>query len=103
VQSVWTILDRNKIAKAEFAPYWQQKQITSNDPKVLVSYYSWKNDRRRLILLGNWDSKPKAITLRFTHLDPKQYSATDAETGAAADLTSPISIPGYDFRILLMR
>ncbi len=103
VQSVWTIPDRNKIAKAEFAPYWQQKQITSNDPKVLVSYYSWKNDQRRLILLGNWDSKPKAVALRFTHLDPKQYSATDEETGAAADLTSPISIPGYDFRILLMR
>jgi hypothetical protein len=103
VESVWAILDRNHISQAEFAPYWQQKQITSNDPKVLVSHYSWKNDRRRLILLGNWDSKPKAITLRFTDLDPKQYSATDEETGAAANLTSPIPIPGYDFRILLIR
>ena len=93
MESVWAILDRNQICKAEFAPYWRQKQITSNDPKVLVSYYSWKNERRRLILLGNWDSKPKAVTLRFTDLDPKQYTATDEETGAAADLTNPIPFP----------
>jgi hypothetical protein len=103
VGPLWEILDRNKVAEAQFSPYWRQKTIQSSEKDVLISYYRWEGQKRCLLLMGNWGNTAREVSLSFDGTDARALRAAEAvdeETGQAVDLSCPVRVDGHDFRII---
>jgi len=96
---IWEILDRNNINDAKFHPYWRQKEISTEGKDILISYYGWGGEKRRLVITGNWSAENTSFSLRLNDLKGKKVTAVNEETGKETDISLPVEVPARNFRI----
>ena len=102
IEGLWPVLDREKIADADFVHYDDQKDITTDDPNVKVSYYDWPKESRRMIVIGNFGKAAASVKVQL----PSGFSPQAVEPWPdekKIDFREKIELPGYASRIFIIR
>ena len=98
---VHQVMDQLRIWEAEFEPYWRQKEITTDNDSIKLSYYHWKDRSDILVVVGNLKNTPQAARITFAESMPAATQAVDALSGESFDLSSqPVPLGDYSCRIL---
>ena len=117
IGNIWEIMDSNNVSEAEFHPYWEQREIKSDNSNVKISYYSWPGKNKILVIAGNMNKEQTGTKLEFSGRDVNKMIAFDVfETQLAGTIVKPgpktpwnkkpvnlseqLNVPGYGFRIL---
>lgn len=92
---------------AQFTGYWENPAVKSDDPKVMVSYYTFPGQKKLVVIAGNPTLKP--ATIRLT-LDRKRLGLQGplSVRDAYRDTDVPgweqgVEIPAENFAILVMQ
>ena len=103
ISRVWKALDTNNVTAARFIGYWDPAaRVTSSEPRLRVSTYSWADEKRLLLVVGNLSDAAASgqLDLKAVLGAGVAPTATDAETGEPVDILQPISLSDRDFRLL---
>ncbi len=104
IDKIWRIVDVTELDKAEFVGYWENKEITSDNPKVLVSYYKWPGQGKLLVIAGNPSPEPQSARIQFKgSLNVPMTDATDMWLDKPIDMSGGISLVDRDFRAILLK
>jgi|GEM_PF-1432979 len=104
IDKLWRIIDVTELDKAEFVGYWENKEITSDNPKVLVSYYKWAGQNKLLVIAGSINPEPQSAKLQFKgSLSVPMTDATDMWLDKPIDMSAGISLADRDFRAVLVK
>jgi hypothetical protein len=104
IDKIWRIADDTELDKAEFVGYWENKEIVSDNPKVLVSYYKWPGQNKLLVIAGNINPDPQSARILFKgSLDMPMTDATDMWLDKPLDMSAGVSLVDRDFRAVLVK
>ena len=103
---VWAIMDEQQATRAEFRGYWDAANpVHATDPQVKTSLYTWPNERRALVIVGNMTAQPRQASLEGGSLVPTgaTLAARDEESQQPVALAQPLSLADRDFRIISLK
>ena len=93
VEEVWAVQQAFGIDRAEFVPFWQQREVVSSDPDVRVSL--WRKPGKRLVVVANFTDQAKAVQLRLVKPTPQAQfrAAWQAMDFSAAAGVAQLKLP----------
>jgi hypothetical protein len=105
IEKYWQVLDETGISsgEAEFIGYWYpQAEIKSDNPKVLISYYRWPDNRKLVLVIGNPSPDPQEVQIAIpSKLIKTGIQAKNAFTGEQIDVTRPTKIENRSFLVVV--
>ena len=107
IEKYWDIESANGMTSPDviFTGYWfPQPKITSTNPRVLVSYYTWPDNDSCVIIVANPDSKEQKYYLKFNgKFSSQKDSSVELWSNSKVDLNHELTIPNRSFAIFKIK
>ncbi len=105
IEKYWEIKNTSGIVRPDtiFTGYWfPGPRIGSTDKQVLVSYYSWPDSKRLVVIVGNPSKEARKTGLTWAEDWKPSGGAVDLYTGESVD-TNSLTLPPRSFKVLEMK